>query len=171
MYQTFDAFFQLNEAAIIGQIADLAKQAGTGWITTGDIDPWVFAKLFEAKRYAILVLVIFENLDLNFLTDLNGFRGMSDTLPCHVSNVKQTINPAKVNKRTIICEVFNHTLNDGAFFEAVKQRFLFSTIFGFNHGATREDYVITFLVNLDYLELKVTIFKEGRVANRANIHQ
>ena len=73
MDQTFNALFKLNKAAVVRQVTDLTKQAGIGWVTTGNIKPWIFAQLLEAEGDTIFFLVVLQNLDLAFLANFNGF--------------------------------------------------------------------------------------------------
>lgn len=47
--ETFDAFFDLDESAVIGEANDFAGDAGCGWIASFGVVPWVFGDLFESE--------------------------------------------------------------------------------------------------------------------------
>ena len=47
--QAFNAFFDFNEAAVVGQVGHATSQFGTFWITLSDSYPWIFAQLFQAE--------------------------------------------------------------------------------------------------------------------------
>ena len=62
MDETFDAGFDFNEGTVVGDVRDLAEEAGALRVAAGDADPRVFAELLEAEGDAVLVLVELENL-------------------------------------------------------------------------------------------------------------
>ncbi len=47
--QAFNAFFQLSEAAVVGQVGYTCSNLGTFRITTLDIDPGIFAQLLQTQ--------------------------------------------------------------------------------------------------------------------------
>ncbi len=49
VHQTFDTILDLDETAIIGDIGDLAEQAGAFRITARQIDPGILAQLLEPQ--------------------------------------------------------------------------------------------------------------------------
>ena len=57
VHQAFDARLELDEAAVIGDVGDLAEQARAGRVTTRDVDPRIFAELLEAERDAVALAV------------------------------------------------------------------------------------------------------------------
>src|SRR3546814_6895200 len=61
--QAFDARFDLDERAVIGDVGDLAEQTGAFRITTFDVAPRIGAELLEAERHAATLAVVLENLD------------------------------------------------------------------------------------------------------------
>ena len=71
--QTFNTWFDFNESAVIGHIRNLTKHARIGRITTGNVIPWIFAQLFQAKADAVTFAVIFENADLELFANVNHF--------------------------------------------------------------------------------------------------
>ena len=42
---------------------------------------------------------------------------MADALPCDIGNVEQTVNAAKINKCTVVGDVFHHTLQHLTFLQ------------------------------------------------------
>ena len=51
-----------------------------------------------------------DNLNFNSFADLKRFRWVTDTLPRNICHMKQAIDAAKVNKSSIIGNVFDHAL-------------------------------------------------------------
>ena len=61
---------------------------------------------------------------------------MLDTFPGHIGNVQQAIDAAEVNKRTVIGEVLNDTLDSHTFLQRLQQRIALDTVGRFHHRAT-----------------------------------
>ena len=123
MHQTFDAFFQFHKATVVGNIGDLAEQAGVFRITPCDFNPGIIAHLLEAERYTHTFTIKLQNLNVNFIANLNNFARMFDPLPRHISNVQQAVYATQINKGTVVGEVLDHTLDDRAFLHAFQNGF------------------------------------------------
>ena len=54
VHETFDTGFNFNEGTVIGDVRDLAEEAGALRVAAGDADPRIFAELLEAERNAAL---------------------------------------------------------------------------------------------------------------------
>jgi hypothetical protein len=70
------------------------------------------------------------------LTGLHHFGRVTNTAPCHVGDVQQTIDAAQVNECTVFGDVLDHTMNHGTFAQVFHQ---FGALFahgGFNHSTT-----------------------------------
>ena len=52
VHQAFDALFDLHEAAVVGDVRDLAEQARVGRIASRDGLPGIRAELLEPERHA-----------------------------------------------------------------------------------------------------------------------
>ena len=101
VHQAFDAWLDFDEAAVIGDIADLAEDAGVVRIATRDVVPRILAHLFEAKADAVALAIELEHAHLHFLTDFNhsndngqafrvegdGLRVKPPTIPQHKAGV------------------------------------------------------------------------------------
>src|SRR5690606_35083201 len=121
VHQTFDAVFHFNERTVVGEVRDLAEQARTLRVATGQANPGIFAKLLDAQRYAALFLVELEDLGFDFLTDLQHFGRMANAAPCHVGDVQQAVDAAEVDERTVIGDVLDDTLDDRTFVQGLEQ--------------------------------------------------
>ena len=112
--ETFDTGFDFNEGTVIGDVRDLAEEARGLRVAAGDADPRIFAELLEAERNAVLFLVELENLGFDFLADLNDFARVADATPSEVRDVEQTVDAAEINEGTVVGDVLDDALNDGA---------------------------------------------------------
>ena len=171
MDETFDALLDLDEAAVVGDVRDLAEQAGVRRVAARDVLPGVGTELLQAQRYALALAVELEDPHVDLFAHLDDFRRMLDALPCHVRDMKKAIDPAKVNERTVVGKVLDGTLDHCAFLQVVEQRRAFGTVFLLDDRTARNDDVVALLVELDDLEFEGLVLEIRRVADRAHIDQ
>src|SRR5690606_20999856 len=107
VHQAFDTVFDFNERTVVGEVRDLAEQAGALRIATCQTDPRIFAQLLDAQRHTALFLVELEDLGFDFLTDLQHFGRMANAAPCHVGDVQQAVDTAQVDERTVVGDVLD----------------------------------------------------------------
>ncbi len=96
---------------------------------------------------------------------------MLDAFPGHIGDVQQTVDAAKIDEHTVIGQVLDDALDDGAFLQIFQQRFAFGARLGFHHGAARNHDVVTALIQFDDLEFEFLAFEIGRVAHRSHVYQ
>ena len=171
MHQTFDAFLDLDERAIVGEVGHLAEHAGALRITAGNADPRIVAELLEPERNAVLLGVVTQNLGFQFLADVHHFGRMLDTTPGHVGDVQQTVDAAQIHERAVVGDVLDHALDDGTFLQAFEQSLAVGAHGLFQHGATRHDDVVALAVELDDLELHFLVFVGRGVLDRPHVDQ
>ena len=105
------------------------------------------------------------------ITDFDHFRRMPNALPGHIGNVQQAVDAAKIQERTIVGEVLDHTLDDCAFLETIDQVFALSCEFVFNDRTARNHQVVAATIELDDLELEILAFEIARIAHRTHVDQ
>ena len=139
MNQAFDAVLDLDEAAVVGNIRNLAEQACLRRITTREILPRIVAELLHAERHALPFTVELQDLDVDFVADINDFGRMLDALPCHIGDVQQPVDTAEVDERAVVGQVLDDTLDGIAFLQILQQLLALgaSTPARRPHGATR----------------------------------
>src|SRR5690606_5224425 len=111
VYQTFNAFFQLSEAAVVSQVGDAGHNASVLWVTSLDSNPWVFAQLLQTQGNAVTLAIELQYLDVDLIANIDDFRRMLDALPGHVGDVQQAVHAAQIHERAVICEVLDDTLD------------------------------------------------------------
>src|SRR5690606_37262071 len=95
---------------------------------------------------------------------------MSDAAPGDVSDVKQAIDAAEVDKRTVIGDVLDHAVDDLAFLELLDDlRTLLGTAL-FENGTARHDDIAAALVHLEDLERLWHVHERADVADRTDVH-
>ena len=129
MNQALDAGLELNEGAVVRQRHDLAAQPQADRIAIRDGFPGIGLGLLQAQTDALALGVELEDLDLDAVTHLEQLRGVRDAPPGHVGNVEQAVDAPQIDEGTVVGDVFDHALHDGALGEhlegALAQRFAF----------------------------------------------
>src|SRR5690606_24559159 len=171
VHQAFDAGFNFDKRTVIGKVGNLAEQAGALRVATGQADPWVFAQLLDAQRDTAFLLVELENLGFDFLTHLKHFGWVTDTAPCHIGDVQQTIDTTQVDERAVVGDVLDHTLDHCAFVQGFEQLFALFAHAGLEHGTAEQHNVVTLAIELDDLEFESFAFVRRGVLDRTQINQ
>src|SRR5262245_27400176 len=171
VHEAFDALFDLDEAAVVGDVRHLAEEARAGRVATRDVLPRVVAELLDAQRHALTLAVELEDAHVDLVTDGDDFRRMLDALPCHVRDVQQAVDAAQVDERTVVGEVLDRAAHDGAFLQLLEQLGALGAVFLLDHGAARDHDVVALLVQLDDLELERLAFQVRGIAHGTHIDQ
>ena len=96
--ESFNTLFDLCETAVIGQVSHFGYDATALWITICNLHPRIFAQLLKTQRYAVAFAIKLKNLHIKLLSHFNHFTWVLDSLPCHVSDVQQSIDAAEIKK-------------------------------------------------------------------------
>src|SRR3990167_1384987 len=171
VHQAFDAGFEFDERAVVGNVRDLAEQAGALGIATRNAHPGVITHLLEAQRDTVLLGVELEDLGGDFLAGLNDFARVADTAPCHVGDMQQAVDATQIHERTVFGDVLDHALDDGAFFQGFHQLGALFAHRGFDHGAAAQHHVVALAVKLDDLEFHGLVFVRRQILDRTRIDQ
>ena len=171
VHETFDAGFDFNKSTVVGDVGHLAEQTGVLGVAAGNADPRIFAQLLEAEGNAALFLVELEDLSFDFLTDRHHFARVTHAAPGEVGNVQQAVDAAEVNKRTVIGDVLDDTLDNGTFLERSEQLGAFFAHAGFHDSAAGNHHVVALAVELDHLEFEGLAFERGGVLDRTGVDE
>src|SRR6185437_4768531 len=91
--QSVDALLDLDERAVVGQVADHARDRSARRIAVGDLVPGVLLGLLHAQRDFLLFLVDAQHDDFDFVVDMHQFVGVADPLsPRHFADVDQALD-------------------------------------------------------------------------------
>ena len=93
MDQSFNAFLKLDEYAEVGDIGNFTFDNGTGRVVVKCCLPWIWFKLFNAKREPFVFAVNFQNYGLDRITFGIFFRRVLDAFsPGKIRDVNETVN-------------------------------------------------------------------------------
>ena len=85
--------------------------------------------------------------------------------------MQQAIDPAQINERTIIGQIFDDALNGLAFLQVLQQLLSLGTVRRFHNGTARYHNVVALLVELDDLEFQLFTFEMCGLPDRPDIDQ
>jgi hypothetical protein len=171
VHEAFDALLDLDEAAVVGDVGDLAEQTRARRVAARDVLPRIRAELLEPEADALALAVELEDAHVDLVAHVDDFGRMLDALPRHVRDVQQAVDAAEVDERTVVGEVLDHALDDRAFLQLVEQLAALGAVFLLDDRAARDDDVVALLVELDDLELERLALEVARVAHGAHVHE
>ena len=171
MYQPFNPFFDLGEAAVVSEVRHDSLHAGAGRIPSGEVDPRVVPELLHPERYAVFLAVEPKDLDLHLVADIDHLAWMPDAPPGHVGNVQQAVDTTEVDERAVVCEVLDDPGHALAFLQRSQELFALGAVLVFEYGATGDDHVVASLIQLDDLELERLALEMRGLAQGANVYQ
>ena len=91
--QAVDAFLDLDEGTVVGEVADRALDHGPRRVLAGDLVPGVDLGLLHAQGDFLLVLVDAQDDDLDLVADVDQLAGVVDPLgPAHLGDVDQALD-------------------------------------------------------------------------------
>src|SRR5690606_1742190 len=171
VHQTFNAFFDFNEAAVVSQVGNATSQFSTFWVTLSDSNPRIFAQLFQAEGYTGTLAVELQHFNSDFVAHVHDFARMLNAFPGHISDVQQAVYAAQIHECTVVSEVLTDTFNFHAFLQVFEQLIALSAVLRLDNRTTGNHNVVTFLVQLDYFELKLFAFEVQGVTDRTHVNQ
>ena len=115
MQQAVNAFFDLNESAIVGQIADFALDHRAHGITLFDIVPRVGHRLLDSEGNLLLVRRYAEHHDVDFGVERNDFAGVPHTAgPTHLADVDHPLDSLLELDECAVVRHADHLARDNA---------------------------------------------------------
>ena len=93
MEQPVDAGLDFDEGAVVGEVPDLPLDDRSGRVPLGDEFPGIDLGLLDAQRDLVLLGIDVEYDHFDFVTDVDQFTGMVDSLgPGHLGDVDQSLD-------------------------------------------------------------------------------
>ena len=116
MQQAVDAFLDLDERAVVGEVADLALDDGVGRVLLGHARPGVGLDLLHAEADFLLVLVDVQDDDLDLVAEVDQLGRMVDPPgPAHLADVHQALDARlELHERAVVDDVDHLALDPRA---------------------------------------------------------
>src|SRR3954469_6647649 len=167
--QAFDARLQFDERAVVGDVGDAAGEARVQRIFGLDALPRIVQQLLHAERNAVGLVVDLDDLDLHGLADGEHLGRVIDPPPGDIGDVKQAIDAAEINERTVIGDVLDHAVDHLTFFEVLHQLLALLGAGLFENRAARHHDVAAAAVHLEDLERLRVVHQRRDVADRTDV--
>src|SRR5262245_24415799 len=88
VYEALNSGLELDEGAVIGQVDNLTDDARARRIDLANKRPWIRRELLESKRHTLLLAVVFEDLDVDLVANVEQFRRMIHAAPGKIRYVE-----------------------------------------------------------------------------------
>src|SRR5580704_895262 len=167
--QALDAWLELDEGAVVGDVGDAAGKARADREFRLDALPRIGLELLHAERDAVRLVIDLDDLDLHLLADIEHFGGMVDAPPGDVGDVEEPVNAAEIDEGAVIGDVLDHAVDDLALFEVLHELLALLCAGLLEHGTTRNDDVAAPAVHLENLERLGHVHQRRHVADRPDI--
>src|SRR4029077_19123174 len=154
VHQTLDAGLELDECAVVGDRHHLALYARADGILRRHVLPGVRLQLFQAQADALELPIDVEDLDLDFLADVDHFGWMRDSTVTHVGDMEQSVHAPEIDERAEVGDVLDDPFPDLTDLQLLHQDIAFGLALRLEQDAATYDDVATPLVQLDDLELE-----------------
>src|SRR6185312_3591647 len=168
MDQALDTLLELDESAIVGNREHPAVDSRADWITLGGIEPWIWRQLLKSEGNALLVLIEFEDLHLNFIAHVDQIAGVGEAAPAHVGDVQQAIDSAEVDESAVIGEILNGAGEDGVFAEVLHGGGALVVEFVLEDFLAADDDIASFFVELDDSDIQLLAEVAVEIAHGAD---
>ena len=146
----FDARFELDERAVVGEAHDLPDRAAADRIAVHHVGPRIGDELLVAERDALGGRVVLEHDHVDLVVDLEQLGGMAHPAPRHVGDVQEAVDAAEVDERAVIGDVLDDALEHLALGEGLQRVLLLLGVLLFEERLAREHDVAALLVDLDH---------------------
>src|ERR1019366_7214421 len=117
MHQTFDALFQLDEGAEIGDAGHRALDALAYLVLLGDQVPGARLELLETERNAFLGGIHLEDPRLHLVAHLEDVGRLIDAAPGDVGHVQQGVHSADIDEGAVIGQAAHRAVHGLAFLD------------------------------------------------------
>src|SRR5262249_4547821 len=107
VHQAFYARLQFDEGAVIGDVGDLALEAGADRIFRADAFPRIGLQLLHPEADALGVLVDLDDLDRDGLADGKHLRRVRYAPPGNVGDVQQSVDAAQIDEGAVVGDVLH----------------------------------------------------------------
>ncbi len=170
MHEAFDAWFQLHERTIVGDVGDLAGELRARRIFRGHAFPRIGLELLHAERDALRLVVDLDDLHGDALADRQNFRRVRNAAPCDVGDMQQAIDAAEIDERAVIGDVLDHAFDNLLLLKRGDERCAFFGAAFFQNRAARDHDVAAAAIHFQDLEQLLLVHQRADIAHRANVH-
>ena len=169
--QALDAVFDADERTERNQLGDLTRDNLADLVGAGEGLPRVFLRRLERQGDTLAVHVDVEDLDGDFLANLDDLGGVVDVLPGQLGDVHQAVDAAQVHEGTEVDDGGDDAGADLALLQRGEEGLADLALGLLEPGTAGQDHVVAVLVQLDDLGLDLLADVRLQVADAAHLDQ
>ncbi len=169
--QTLDALVDAHERTERNELRDLTGDDLPDLVRTGELLPRVFLRRLERQRDALAVHVDVEDLDGDFLTDLDDLGRVVDVLPGELGDVHETVDATQVHEGTEVDDRGDDAGADLTLLQSREERLAHLGLGLLEPGTAGQDHVVAVLVQLDDLRLELLAHVGLEVADATHLDE
>ncbi len=170
VHQAFNALFQLDERAVIGQAQHFALHVRAHGVALGGVQPRVRRELLEAQRDALLFLVELQYLHVDLIAHVHQVARMRQASPGHVGDVQQAVQPAQVHERAVLGQVLHRAGQDRTLFQVLHGLIALDRILFVQDLLAAHHHIAALLVQLHDPDFDLLPLVRVQVAHGLGIH-
>ena len=171
VHETLDAVAQVDKGTKGDELGNNTLNDSANRILLDENTPRILGGLLETQGDALTVEIHIENLNLNFLTDLNNLGGVVNVVPRELRDVNQTIDTAKVDKSTEVDDGGNLTLEVHARLELGEDVGTLGLASLLKNNTARKDNVVAVTVHLDNTSLNTRAHECCEILDAAKVNK
>ncbi len=171
VHEALDAVCDANERTERNELGDLARCDLADRVGAGEDLPRVFLRRLERQGDALALQVDLEDLDSDFLSDLDDLGGVLDVLPGQFGDVHEAVNATQVDERTEVDDRRDLALADLALVQVVEEVRARLGLRLLEQRAAAQHDVVAVLVQLEDLRLDLLAQVRGQVADTAQLDE
>ena len=162
---------EVNKCTKGNKLGNSALDDSIDWILRNKYAPWILGSLLKTKGDTLTVKVNVENLNLNLLTNLNNLRWVVNVVPRKLGDVNQTINTAKINKRTKLNDRGNGTLKLHANLELAQDVLTLCFTSFLKNNTARKNNVVAVAIHLNNTSLNTSAHKCAKILDTTEVNK
>src|SRR6185312_8381005 len=171
VHEALDAVLDADERAERNQLGDLAGHDLAECMRPGEGLPRIFLGRLQRQGDTLAVQINLEDLDGDFLADLDNLVRVVDVLPGQLGDVHQAVDATQVHEGTEVDDGGHDARADLALFQLVEERGAHLRLGLLEPGTAGQDHVVAVLVELDDLGFDLLADVRGQVAHAAHLNQ
>src|SRR5439155_19054704 len=133
--------------------------------------PRIGLRLLETERDPLTLTIDVEHLHLHMLADVEDFRRMVHVRPRELGDVDQPVHPVEIDEGAEVDDVRDRAVDHVAGVEPVEDRLAHLLALVLEHGAARQDDVVTTTVELDHLAPQLLAHEFVEVLHTADVDE
>ena len=170
MDQAFDALFQLDECAVVGNAGHFSTDHAPDLVACLYTFPGEWLQLLETQGDPLSLAIELQDLHVDLVTNRHQMRRVLHPAPAHVGDVQQTVDSAQIDEGSEVGDVLDDALANLVLLQFPDQAGLLLRPRFLENLTPAHHYVPAPLVELDHPELELFAYELLQIGNLPQRH-